>query len=211
VDNGSTDDTSLVLKKLLGKKKIRSKRLRKNLGYGGGILAGLSVANGNILGWTHADMQTDPLDTLKGLYTFSKSSNTKTLFIKGKRYGRPLGDTFFTVGMSVFETFLMGTVLFDINAQPTLFTREFYESWVEPPKDFSLDLFAYYMAKKNGLKIKRFPVRFGKRVHGISHWNVNWEAKKKFIERTVSYSLKLRQNVIENKKNSHEDYSSPQK
>jgi hypothetical protein len=97
----------------------------------------------------------------------------------------------FTLGMSVFETMLLRTPLNDINAQPTMFSRRFFESWVEPPHDFSLDLYAYYTARKAGLEIRRFPVRFGDRAHGVSHWNVNWKAKWKFIRRTVDYSLRL--------------------
>lgn len=27
----------------------------------------------------------------------------------------------------------------------------------------------------------RFPVEFGERAHGVSHWNVNWSAKMKLI------------------------------
>jgi len=60
-----------------------------------------------------------------------------------------------------------------------------------PPHDFALDLYAYYQAKKTKLKIFRFPVRFGKRAHGVSHWNINWTAKRKFILRTIEFSLKL--------------------
>ena len=76
----------------------------------------------------------------------------------------------------------------DINAQPTLFRRDFYRTWQSPPHDFSLDLFAYHQALVAGLEVQRFPVRFGERAHGVSHWNVNWMAKWKFIRRTVAYS-----------------------
>jgi polyisoprenyl-phosphate glycosyltransferase len=81
--------------------------------------------------------------------------------------------------------------MWDINAQPTLFTRVFFETWRDPPFDFSLDLFAYYQAKSARLRVRRFAARFGERAHGLSHWNINWRAKWKFIKRTVSYSLEL--------------------
>ena len=41
----------------------------------------------------------------------------------------------------------------------------------------------------------RFPVRFGERAHGSSHWNVNWQAKLRFIRRTVDFSLRLRKDL----------------
>ena len=49
--------------------------------------------------------------------------------------------------MSLFETLLLRTRLWDINAQPTMFHRDFFASWDRPPHDFSLDLYAYYGAK----------------------------------------------------------------
>jgi hypothetical protein len=97
--------------------------------------------------------------------------------------------------MSVFETMLMRKPLWDINAQPNLFTRSFFETWKNPPHDFSLDLYAYYQARRQGLTIQRFPVLFGKRAHGVSHWNVNWAAKRKFILRTVRFSLQLKKDL----------------
>lgn len=191
VDNGSTDSTTEVLENLLPKYPgCRSIRVEKNQGYGFGIVSGLKAAKGEILGWTHADMQTDPQDTLLGLEIFEKHGDE--IFVKGRRYGRPFMDVVFTVGMSIFETVLLTRLMWDINAQPTMFSRNFFESWTDPPDDFSLDLYSYYQAQRCGLKVYRFPVRFGKRAHGISHWNVNWAAKRKFILRTVDFSFKLK-------------------
>jgi len=123
---------------------------------------------------------------------FEKSTNSELLFVKGRRYGRPLLDVVFTTGMSIFETILMRTRMFDINAQPTVFHRRFYESWKNPPKDFSLDLFAYFLAKRQNLTVERFPVLFSSRLHGVSHWNFNILSKFKFIKRTLHYSFLLK-------------------
>jgi len=194
VDNGSTDNSAQVLAQLLpAYPGCRSVRVEQNQGYGFGILSGLRAARGEILGWTHADMQTDPQDALRGLELFARHGAQS--FVKGRRYGRPLSDVAFTFGMSVFETVLLGKPFWDINAQPTMFTREFFATWANPPHDFSLDLYAYYEARRQGLAVHRFPVRFGDRAHGVSHWNVNWAAKRKFIKRTVDFSLQLRRNV----------------
>jgi glycosyltransferase involved in cell wall biosynthesis len=194
VDNGSTDSSPEVLLNLLPQYPCcRSVRVEKNQGYGFGILTGLRAATGEILGWTHADMQTDPQDALRGLELFDKHG--LDIFVKGRRYGRPLTDVVFTLGMSVFETMLLGKPMSDINAQPTMFSRNFFETWHEPPYDFSLDLYAFYQARCKRLEVHRFPVRFGERAHGVSHWNVNWAAKRKFIRRTVDFSLQLRKSL----------------
>jgi glycosyltransferase involved in cell wall biosynthesis len=193
VDNGSTDDSAAVLAAALrAGEALRSIRVETNRGYGFGILAGLRAARGKILGWTHADLQTDPADCLAGLALF----DGERVFVKGRRHGRPLGDVAFTVAMALFESVLLRRALWDINAQPTLFPRALFESWKRPPHDFSLDLYAYYTAKAAGYRVRRFPVRFGERLHGVSHWNLNWRAKRKFIARTLDYSFRLRREHI---------------
>ena len=163
------------------------------MGYGYGIKMGLKKTVGKYLAWTHADMQTDPQDVLRGLALFDQKG--LDIFVKGKRYGRPLADVVFTLGMSVFETLLLRKPLSDINAQPTMFSRHFFETWLTAPDDFALDLYAYYEAQIQGLKVHRFPVRFGERAHGVSHWNVNWTAKWKFIRRTIDFSFQLKKNI----------------
>jgi len=194
VNNGSTDNSADVLAQLLPDYPgCRSVHVDVNQGYGYGILSGLRAARGNILGWTHADMQTDPQDALVGLEYFN--GQVDRIFVKGNRYGRPLMDVLFTVGMSFFETLLLSTRMWDINAQPTMFSKRFFESWVTPPHDFALDLYVYHQARLQGLAVHRFPVRFGPRAHGISHWNVNWAGKKKFIRRTLEFSVELKRNL----------------
>ena len=57
--------------------------LEKNLGYGGGILKGLSLCKGEIIGWTHADLQTDPLDCITAFKEYEKIlANAKKEVIK---------------------------------------------------------------------------------------------------------------------------------
>lgn len=197
VDNGSTDSSPEVLNTLLPKYPFaKTIRVEVNQGYGYGIVQGLKVSTGEFIGWTHADMQTDPADLLKALDIIEKRNYAEELFIKGNRKGRPLFDQFFTSGMSAFETLYMGVKLYDINAQPNVFSKKFFETWINPPKDFSLDLYALFMAQKSGLHIERFDVMFPKRVHGTSHWNTGLVSKWKFIKRTVGFSRKLKKGGI---------------
>ena len=193
VDNGSSDDTAHQFAQLTGHPVIRTTRVEVNQGYGFGILAGLRVARGAFLGWTHADLQADPGDAMRALAVI-RERPTEALYLKGKRYGRPLNDVVFTIGMSAFETLLLRTRLWDINAQPNIFSRAFYEE-VAPhaPHDWSLDLYFYHAARRRGIPVVRFPVRFGERAHGASHWNVDWRAKRRFIERTMKFSFELRE------------------
>jgi len=199
VDNGSTDDSAQVLSKLLPKYSFaKLVKVKINQGYGFGILSGLRAAKGDYIGWTHADMQTDPKDVIRAMEIIEKS-NSGSIFIKGKRLGRPFFDSLFTAGMAGLESLFFGTGLWEINAQPTLFPRDFFRRWKNPPHDFSIDLYAYVLAKRFELKIIRFPVRFPKRIYGVSSWNSGLRVKLKLIKRTLGYSWKLRKEMANGK------------
>ena len=192
IDNGSTDNTQKVLEELIPKFKFaKFVKLIENKGYGYGILSGLKLAKGKYLSWTHSDMQTDPKDIIKGLNIIESLSGEERIFVKGLRTGRDWKDLLFTVGMSIFESLLLLTPLWDINAQPNIFSRELFDNLEESPNDFSFDLYYYYLAVKNKYKIIRFKVNFGKRYFGISSWNINWQSKLRFIFRTIGFSFKL--------------------
>lgn len=195
VDNGSTDATQAILAEHLPQYSFaRSIRVEKNKGYGYGILTGLAIANSEYIGWTHADLQADPADVLMALEILH--TNRVPLFLKGKRYGRKATDLFFTIGMSIFESILLKVGFWDINAQPNIMPKFFFEGLKNPPHDFSFDLYAYYMAKKLKLKIKRFPVFFGRRIAGEAHLN-NLKAKLKYVTRTIKYTLSLRSTMLQ--------------
>ncbi|MBI1273764.1 MAG: glycosyltransferase [Alphaproteobacteria bacterium] len=196
VDNGSSDASpQLLAEATAGQTRLRAVRVPVNQGYGFGILAGLRAAHGTVLGWTHADLQTDPADAVRGLALFDGGGK---IFVKGLRYGRPAGDIVFTLGMAAFETLLLGYRFRDINAQPTMFPRALFNGWGEAPHDFSLDLFAYWSARRSGYDVRRFPVHFGARLHGASHWNVDWRSKAGMIGRTAAFSWRLRRNIRSN-------------
>ena len=197
VDNGSSDNTQNFLKeRICGHRFIRSVHVKENQGYGYGIKFGLNSARGKYIGWTHADLQADPADLLQ-IYHIIEDGCEDTFF-KGKRYGRSIKDLVFTIGMAIFETLILRTPVWDINAQPNIFPASFY-SQLESPDDFSLDLFFYYRAKKNKLEIIRFPVFFARRVAGEAHLN-NLSAKLKYSKRTIQFSLGLVKSLNENKK-----------
>ena len=83
VNNGSDDNTKKVLLKYKKKYKgLNIINIKKNIGYGNGILVGMKKAKGIFLSWTHADLQTDPYDVINGFEKFDKKLSTK-IFIKG--------------------------------------------------------------------------------------------------------------------------------
>ena len=197
VNNGSKDTSQEVLDQWIPKYSFAKViTIEVNQGYGFGITSGLGEAKGEYIGYMHADMQTDPADTIKALEIIERQTNPEDCFVKGDRKGRSLVDQFFTIGMSLFETIYLSTKLWDINAQPNIFHRSFFENIKDNcPKDFSLDLYLLYMAKKKNLNIIRFDVMFPDRMFGSSNWNTGIASKWQFIKRTVKFSLKLKRGL----------------
>lgn len=196
VNNGSTDNSKDVFEELIPKYEFaRLVTIDVNQGYGFGIVSGLKEADGEFIGYTHADMQTDPADVITALNIIEKQDRPENCYVKGDRKGRPFFDQFFTIGMSFFETIFLGKKLWDINAQPNIFHKSFFKSLTYTPKDFSLDLYLLYVAQKRGLKVIRFNVLFPERLHGSSSWNTGLAAKWKFIKRTLEFSVKLKKEL----------------
>ena len=100
---------------------LKTIHIKKNIGYGNGILAGLKKSKGIYLSWTHADLQTDPGDIIGAFDLYINTINYQNYFLKGKRIGRNKVDTFFTWGMSILSSLILKVKLFDINAQPKMF------------------------------------------------------------------------------------------
>jgi len=192
VDNGSSDETLSILTQT-ARSNIRCLRIDANRGYGGGILAGLSTCTAPMVGWMHADLQIRP-----SVLSQFDVHNASWCLIKGMRRGRKLDDRLFTAGMSLTETVLFKRKLSDINGQPTILPRVWFEGLSNPPHDFSLDLFVYLRARQTGLPVVRFPVQFGRRFAGVSSWNTGIKSRVRFIKRTLQYSLELRRRDHEN-------------
>ena len=194
VDNGSSDGSSEIFAKGFLHDRINSIRVDVNQGYGFGILSGLRAAKGDVIGWTHADLQTDPMDAIKALECFRGAKDPRHVFVKGRRVGRPIRDVAFTWGMTAVASLALGKKLTDINAQPSLFHRDFFATWADAPNDFSLDLYAYALALSMKLDIERVKVNFGDRMFGIGH-NESLISKLRYSRRTLGYIVKLRQRM----------------
>jgi polyisoprenyl-phosphate glycosyltransferase len=197
VENGSTDGSlDILLAETAGMDQVRVMKVPINKGYGYGIRQGLAAAKGDILAWTHADLQASPKDLLEGIKLFQNSEDPTRLFVKGQRYGRSFRDVLFTWGMTLFESLLLRQWMADINAQPTIFHRQFLQSWENPPDDLTLDLYAFHLASKNKFLIRRFPVFFGPRSYGKGQ-NESLASKIRNSWKTMAYSMELRRRTSE--------------
>jgi glycosyltransferase involved in cell wall biosynthesis len=198
VNNGSMDDSAEILHDMIASNQypfLRTTRVARNQGYGFGILSGLAEARGDYLAWTHADLQTDPLDVLKGFQEILSSSAPTTTLVRGRRIGRPWLDWIFTYAMGLISSVSLRSRLFDINAQPKVFHRDFLEHLANAPWDFSLDLYTLYVADREGYQVVEIPVRFGKRHAGEAKGGGSLRGKWKLCVRTWKYIRMLRKNL----------------
>ena len=198
VDNGSTDNSLEIFKAELAKSENSFASLfvvEVNKGYGFGIMSGVREATGEVIAWTHADMQTDPRDVIDLYEKHSAQIINCKAYGKGRRINRNILDTFFTWGMSVFSSFQLGIKLDDINGQPKMFHRSFRERLVNAPADFSLDLYLMYKAHERGDELLTIPVSFEKRIHGESKGGGTLKGKYKLIKRTFAYIYQLKREI----------------
>lgn len=194
VENGSLDDSRTKFETLpeMSDEHIVKVYVDKNLGYGYGVQQGLKACSGEYVGWIHADMQFRPDELVPFLDYIEKNGVDKSLFMKGSRCNRSMLDRFFTAGMSVFETILFGTRLYDIGAIPVLFPKVLLERCPQIPYDFSIELYVYLQAKRNHYIIKRYDVQMERRVRGTSSWNKGVASKIKQSKRIMGDSIQIK-------------------
>jgi glycosyltransferase involved in cell wall biosynthesis len=198
VDNGSTDQTLETLNQLLPAYPFaRSVRVEKNVGYGHGLFTGLQSAKGELLAWSHADLQTDPADIFRALavYTPARGPSTlpSTLLVKGRRHGRSLPEWLVSRGMEIISFLLLRSRLTEINAQPKLFHRSLLQHLTHPPTDFNFDVYVLYRACRKGWRMRSLDVRFPPRKYGQSNWSATWRSKVRTVARSVAFMFKLGQ------------------
>ena len=124
VNNGSTDNSAKVFEQQLSTRQNKNFKLVhvvKNIGYGFGLLSGLEQATSPILSWTHADLQTDPLDVMRALEVYETVKPTPVL-VKGFRKNRKASEAFFSWGMGVLSSMALKT-RHNLNYFQKYFTR----------------------------------------------------------------------------------------
>jgi glycosyltransferase involved in cell wall biosynthesis len=195
VDNGSTDGTDSELRRLSsdpGFGFVRALRLPRNLGYGGGLQAGLGAARGEFLAWTHADLQCDPTDVFTAFRCLQKCGDPARTLVKGRRGRRGLLAEITTRGMQTLATGILGRSFRDINGQPKVFHRSLMTALADPPCDFSYDLYVLLRAMERGWRISTVPVSVAPRAHGRSTWASSPASWLAHVSASVRTMIRLR-------------------
>ena len=189
VDNGSSDNTASVLEELKASNLapwLKVVSLPVNQGYGGGIWTGLCATSAPVVGWSHADEQCDPADSIRALGEVEPRT-----IVRGVRSGRDWKDRTMSRVFEKLARLLLGLSVDELNGQPKVFHRELLSEIAAPPKSFAFDLYVLYRAARAGYSLKSIPVFFPPRVHGASRWAHSLLGRSKTIFGMVRYMGRL--------------------
>ncbi len=197
VENGSTDNSkSIFEKKIKETKSLKKVYVKKNKGYGYGIIQGLKEASGEYVGWLHADLQYNPMD-LKYFFDYIDNHLNKKIFMKGKRRNRKFIEHLFTFGMGVFDSILFKKHMSNVMAMPVIFNRELLFYIKEFPEDFCIDIFTYALAQKKEYKVVHLPIFLKEREKGVSSWNNGFKSRIKQSIKMIRGSRKVKKLIKE--------------
>tara|TARA_B100001029_G_C15042941_1_gene444970 strand:- start:352 stop:1056 length:705 start_codon:yes stop_codon:yes gene_type:complete len=194
VNNGSTDNSwNIILENKKLFPEIKFINVKEDLGWGNGIMEGLKHTNCKFVGWIHGDLQYDMKILFQVIEILEKPQNqNQNILIKGKRAKRKFSEDFFTLTMGILASILLRKILFDINAQPSFFSREVLKKFKNTPKDLMLDLYLYNLiCKTKERNIIRIPVVQKDREKGQSSWNKNFASKFLLSYRMLIGIIKL--------------------
>lgn len=197
VNNGSTDNSKLLLEEFRLRQKesvIQIIHLRENLGYGGGIKAGLKLSSANVLGWIHADLQVgidEALDVARLL------SGIPSGVAKGVRSPstRAILERTFTTGLQVTSKVITGHNLKDANGQPKVFTSDILSHVLKGPDNFTLDAHLLLVAKGLGLPLVTREINWMPREGGVSSWNISLVSRVKVALQYLDYLFEFRKKI----------------
>ena len=196
VDNGSKDSSRNYLESIEEdlNKNISIFYIDLNQGYGNGVYKGLNnLKNSKFIGWVHGDLQFE-FSKLNNVYEkLSLLENSKEKIIyKGTRKGRGYLDSFFSFSMGLIASLILGKRMYEINAQPTIFSNSLIDILDDPPLDFSFDTYVYWKALDNNYKLIRDSFLFPPRQYGESKWNFGLKTRLLFSYSLIKYFFKLR-------------------
>ena len=163
VDDGSTDGTGDVLKKLEGEPDVIVAFHERNQGKGGAVRTGLQHASGDVLLIQDADLEYDPRD-YPALLKPIVEGQSKVVY--GSRFrGGPTRTMFFwhMIGnhfLTLVTNILFNTILSDMETGYKVFTREVAEQLDLRSRGWGFDPEITAQILKRGYRIYEVPISY---------------------------------------------------
>ena len=188
VNNGSTDNTENILKKLnKSNSRIKIVKVEKNIGYGYGIIQGLNDCNGKFIGYYWGDGQVPPIYITK-IFKKIKEENYDlgkiTRVYREYSLTRKIVSRFF----NVLFPLMFGIHSKDVNGCPKIIKRDEIKSLNLESKDWFLDSEIMIKAKRKKYKIVEIPAEYKKRIGGKS--KVKSYVIFEFLKNMIKFKMK---------------------
>lgn len=169
VDNGSSDGTTSILRRLSeARESIVFHRVDVNEGYGHGVISGMSRCTAPWVGWIPADGQVDPEDLVR-LYEIAMLSK-QDVVAKVRRRFRMDGPfrKVVSLGYNIFVRLLWPGLAWDVNATPKIMPRHLFAAMRIKSKDWALDPEVMIKANCMGVRIVELNILSRERASGTS-------------------------------------------
>lgn len=182
VDNGSTDPRVGELLGEAGKIGVESVRSERNLGPGGGVKLGISLASTDWIGWMPGNLKVFPADVLE----LTKNVDLDGAdFIKARRVNRPLVDQLKTLAVGLAQSLVARQNMLDSGGTPTLIRERFAHFLFPGPDDYLFESYSLYVAQRLKLRISRPKVIYRERRFGVSKWQTSTQAEVELFRRML--------------------------
>ncbi len=190
VNNGSWDKTPKIIDSLKQKNKnIRKIDVKKNIGYGFGILTGLKNAKGKYVGYGWGDAQIAAEDFAK-VFLALKNNNLDICKVRRINREESIARKIQSTIYNKLLLFLFAITLTDINGCPKIMKKEVYEAINPQSRDWFLDAEIIIKASRKKYKILELPVISRKRQKGRS--KVNFRTSFEFLKNILKYRMGLK-------------------
>jgi len=171
VDNASIDNTQDVLGRVKKEFPMLRVAFEEKKGFGNALLKGFGIAQGDVIGYIHADNQ---MDTLTVINMYQRIVDNDLAFCKATRLNRNDGFVRWIISKSYNLLFrlIFSIRMKDINGSPKLFTKDFYEEARLKSQDWFIDPEIVLRAHELGVKMSEYEILTKPRMHGDSQVGV---------------------------------------
>ncbi len=185
VINGSEDRTGQIALELEKQfDELTLVMVKKNRGYGGGTLAGLANARGDVVGFLDGDQQVAAEDVAKVFKACIEGKHDIVKILRVVREDGPL-RVFQSRCFNALFRLLFGGTSRDVNSKPKVLKRKALERMNLRSTDWFLDAEVMIEAVRLNLSVLEIPVVWMEREHGSS--NIRLSSAVEFFKNMIRY------------------------
>lgn len=179
VDNGSRDRTGAIIDELIAEGlPVIKETVTVNQGYGYGVLRGLARCRAPFVGFICADGQVEAVDVAKLFEIAANAKSPKLVKVRRRFRMDGLVRKFVSIGYNGFANVLFGGLgTIDINGNPKIFPRSYYDRMNLNSHDWFLDAEVMIKARRLDLPVFEMNVLGQMREGGSSNVRAStvWE------------------------------------